>query len=159
MDLMAENNQGDSDFDVSLGELRPESGLHISELPYQGDLRFELGKIDGHSNAVNHVAISNDGSKAISASDDTNLILWDLTVNPPTTVPLNDHVGPVNHVAISIDGTKAISASDDTNLILWDLTANPPTPTTLDDHARSRQSTSQSTTMAPKQSPRRTTRM
>ena len=90
--------------------------------------------MDDHAGPVNHVAISSDGTKAISASDDKNVILWDLTADPPTAVPLNGHSGPVNHVAISNDGTKAISVSDDTNLILWDLTANPPTPTTLDDH-------------------------
>src|SRR5271165_4544358 len=72
----------------------------------------------GHSGGVMHVAALPDG-RALSASDDNTLRLWDLASGECLRV-LEGHSGPVTHVA-ALAGGCALSASDDRHLRLWDL--------------------------------------
>ena len=69
----------------------------------------------GHSGGVNHVAALPDG-RALSASDDNTLRLWDLASGQCLRV-LEGHSDVVNHVATLPDG-RALSASWDKTLRL-----------------------------------------
>jgi WD40 repeat protein len=77
---------------------------------------------EGHSSGVNGVAISADGRRAISASYDNTLKVWDLESGRELRT-LVGHLGSVRGVAISPDGALAVSASDDKTLKVWDLDA------------------------------------
>ncbi|MEH2059518.1 MAG: hypothetical protein V7K97_25860 [Nostoc sp.] len=80
----------------------------------------EISTLRGHDNSVNAVAIAPDGQKAVSASDDKTLKLWDLeTATEISTLTGHNHW--VRGVAITPDGQKAVSASADHTLKLWDL--------------------------------------
>ncbi|MDT9183853.1 MAG: WD40 repeat domain-containing protein, partial [Limnospira sp. PMC 289.06] len=70
--------------------------------------------------SVNAVAIAPDGKRAVSASGDNTLKLWDLEQGRELAT-LSGHSGWVNAVAIAPDGKRAVSASSDNTLKLWDL--------------------------------------
>jgi len=61
-----------------------------------------------------------DGLRAVSASSDNTLKIWDLR-NGKELRTLTGHSGPVVDVAVFADGRRAISASSDGTLKLWDL--------------------------------------
>jgi WD40 repeat protein len=94
--------------------LRP---LTPSLTPPGGQL---LRTLEGHSYSVNAVAMTPDGLKAISASSDKTLKVWDLATGE-ARLTLNGHSEEVNAVAVTPDGLKAISASSDKTLKVWDL--------------------------------------
>ncbi|MFO7092458.1 WD40 repeat domain-containing protein, partial [Limnospira platensis] len=66
------------------------------------------------------VAIAPDGKRAVSASDDKTLKLWDLEQGRELAT-LSGHSNVVTAVAIAPDGKRAVSASWDNTLKLWDL--------------------------------------
>ncbi|MCX6678894.1 MAG: neuraminidase-like domain-containing protein [Methanothrix sp.] len=73
-----------------------------------------------HSGPIRAVAISFDGSKAISASADNTLKFWDIeTVSLKRT--LVGHTDEVVAVAMTPDGTRAISGSQGGLVKAWDL--------------------------------------
>jgi WD40 repeat protein len=74
----------------------------------------------GHTNAVNAVAVTPDGCRAISASWDRTLRLWDLATGQ-TIHTLQGHSDLVNAAAVTPDSRRAVSASRDQTLRLWDL--------------------------------------
>jgi len=76
--------------------------------------------LQGHTGGVGTVAISQDGRRAISGSEDRTLKLWDLEKGQEIRT-LRGHADWVWAVAISQDGRRAISGSDDRTLRLWDL--------------------------------------
>jgi WD40 repeat protein/predicted Ser/Thr protein kinase len=73
----------------------------------------------GHIDSVWSVAFSPDGSLAASASEDTNIILWDTKTWEPKFQPLTGHTGAVYSVAFSPDGTTLASGSSDKTIRLW----------------------------------------
>ncbi len=75
--------------------------------------------LDEHGGPVKGVAVSADGSRALTASFDYSVILWDLAAHAPLA-HLYGHDAAVNAVAF-LPGGKAISASDDGTLLIWDL--------------------------------------
>jgi WD40 repeat protein len=79
-----------------------------------------LRTLKGHTNAVNAVAVTADGSRAVSASADQTLRLWDLA-NGQTIRTFEGHTDWINAVAVTADSRRAISASNDQTLRLWDL--------------------------------------
>jgi WD40 repeat protein len=79
-----------------------------------------LCTLEGHSNWVNGVALSADGRRAVSASEDNMLKVWDLETARELST-LEGHSGAVNGVAVSPDGLRAVSASSDKTLKVWDL--------------------------------------
>ncbi|MFM6009428.1 MAG: WD40 repeat domain-containing protein, partial [Dolichospermum sp.] len=69
---------------------------------------------------ITAVAITPDGKKAISASRDKTLKLWNLQTGQEINT-FKGHEDWVTILAISPDGKKAISASRDKTLKLWNL--------------------------------------
>jgi WD40 repeat protein len=66
------------------------------------------------------VGITPDGSRAISASADNTLRMWDLE-SCQSVHTLAGHTGLVNAVALTPDGRCAVSASADYTLRVWDI--------------------------------------
>lgn len=91
---------------------------------YAVDLVYAKTVLKGHDKGVNCCCFSPDGKRALSASRDSRLILWDIATGKPHR-ELNEHRSGVNSCCFSPDGTKALSASgeDDARLILWDFAA------------------------------------
>jgi hypothetical protein len=66
------------------------------------------------------VAVTPDGRRAVSASWDETLRVWDLESGESLRT-LEGHASRVNDVAIMLDGRRAVSASWDKTLRVWDL--------------------------------------
>ena len=76
--------------------------------------------LEGHSASINRVAITPDGLKAVSASWDNNLKVWDLESGRELQT-LCGHSASVTCDVISPDGLHVVSSSEDDTLRLWDL--------------------------------------
>jgi WD40 repeat protein len=61
-----------------------------------------------------------DGNRAVSASEDETLKVWDLKRGEELCT-LSGHRWRVTSVAVTPDGNRAVSASDDQTLKVWDL--------------------------------------
>src|SRR5207253_6853636 len=72
----------------------------------------ELRQFKGHTLPVNSLAISADGSQALSGSGDRTLRLWDVETGQHIR-SFEGHTAPVRCVAISHDGQFALSGSND----------------------------------------------
>jgi len=120
--------------------LRP---LRASLTPPGGPL---IRTLEGHTNWVRAVAVTPDGRRAVSASKDQTLRLWDLE-SGQTIRTLEGHW--VSAVAVTPDGRRAVSASgdqtprdpwdaasEDRTLRLWDLESGQ-TIRTLEGHTGS----------------------
>ncbi|HUX76475.1 MAG TPA: hypothetical protein VMY40_07555 [Anaerolineae bacterium] len=79
-----------------------------------------LRTLTGHTREINGVAVMPDGRRAISASFDGTLIVWDLERGAAERT-LWGHTGGVSAVAVTPDGRQAILASYDGTLKVWDL--------------------------------------
>ena len=76
--------------------------------------------VEGHSGAVSGVAVTPDGKRAVSASSDKTLKVWDLETGRALRT-LEGHSAHVSGVAVTPDGRRAVSASWDKTLKVWDL--------------------------------------
>ena len=94
--------------------LRP---LTASLTPAGGPL---LCTLMGHTESITSVGVTADSQRAITASADCSLKVWDLP-NAVELYTLHGHGGPVTAVAVTPDGQRAISASQDETLKFWDL--------------------------------------
>jgi WD40 repeat protein len=84
-----------------------------------GALLFTL---TGHTAPVRAVAVTPDGTRAVSASNDLSLRVWDLGRGVEERTFLG-HSDWIRAVAISADGRFAASAGDDQTIRVWDLDA------------------------------------
>jgi WD40 repeat protein len=64
-----------------------------------------LRTLEGHSGEVNSVAMTPDGKRALSASVDKTLKVWDLDTGR-TLSTLEGHSGSVMDVALTADGKR-----------------------------------------------------
>jgi WD40 repeat protein len=80
----------------------------------------ERHRLHGHTGHVYAVAITPDGLRAVSASHDKTLKVWDAELGAELHT-LTGHGGPVDAVAITPDGARAVSASWDHTLKVWNL--------------------------------------
>nr|MBP6746148.1 hypothetical protein [bacterium] len=80
----------------------------------------ELLKMTGHISWTKGLAISADGNRALSGSDDDSVRLWDLNAGKELK-RFDGHEDNVNSVAFSPSSNTAISASGDSSVRIWDL--------------------------------------
>ena len=93
----------------SIGRLSPIL-LLLFALPTHAQLR-------GHGGPVRALAISPDGTQAVSGSFDTSAIRWSLSLNTAQQV-LRGHDGAVNAVAYLRDG-RIVTAGADARIAIW----------------------------------------
>ncbi|KAF8299629.1 WD40 repeat-like protein [Clavulina sp. PMI_390] len=82
--------------------------------------------LKGHTNCVNSVAFSPDGTLLASGSDDGTIWLWDVKLQSPLGQLLRGHTDWVCSVTFSPDGTLLASGSDDGSIQLWDVQSHSP---------------------------------
>ena len=92
-----------------------------------------LRTLEGHADKVGGVALTQDGLRAVSASEDDTLKVWDVESGEVLRT-LNRHADRVNGVAVMANGRWACSVSDDKTLRVWDLSTGL-TVATLEVHA------------------------
>ena len=73
----------------------------------------------GHTRAIACVALSPDGQRIVTGSNDLTLKLWDAE-SGQEQLTLKGHTDSINSVAFSPDGHRIVSGSDDHTLKLWD---------------------------------------
>jgi WD40 repeat protein len=76
--------------------------------------------LEGHKGGVTAVAVTPDGLRAVSASADHTLEVWNLETGRKLRT-LSGHSSEVNSVALTPDGQRAVSASGDWTLKVWDV--------------------------------------
>jgi WD40 repeat protein len=79
-----------------------------------------LATLEGHTYGVVAVTVTPDGLRAVSASGDHTLKVWDL-VTGKILATLEGHTSYIMTVAVTPDGQRAVSGSDDSTLKVWDL--------------------------------------
>jgi WD40 repeat protein len=79
-----------------------------------------LANLRGHEGGVRAVAVTPDGRRAVSGSEDKTLKVWDLETGEELRT-LRGHEAWVQAVALSPDGRRAVSGSEDRTLKVWDL--------------------------------------
>jgi len=78
--------------------------------------------LEGHNDYVESVAITPDGTKIVSGSDDNKIKVWDIASTGGRLLnTLEGHTSSVSSVAITPDGTKIVSGSWDNTIKVWDL--------------------------------------
>lgn len=87
-----------------------------------GTLLHTLEGQKGNTNWVFGVAVTPDGQRAISASDDKTLKVWSLS-SGKVLQTLEGHTDWVKDVAVMLDGQHTISVSSDKTLKVWDLSS------------------------------------
>jgi WD40 repeat protein len=78
-----------------------------------------LRTLEGHSSGVCAVAVTPEGKRAVSASYDNTLKVWDLESGRVLRT-LEGH-SAIYGVALTPDGKRAVSAASDNTLKVWDL--------------------------------------
>jgi WD40 repeat protein len=79
-----------------------------------------LRTLEGHTHHVKSVSVTPDGLRAVSASLDRTLRVWDLETGRCLRT-LEGHTHYVDCVSVTPDGLRAVSASWDRTLRVWDL--------------------------------------
>ncbi len=75
--------------------------------------------VPGHTGTIGGLALSRDGSRLATASEDHTLRIWDSKALKSLRT-LNGHEGPVYAVAMSPDGRFVLSGGADKTVRLWD---------------------------------------
>jgi hypothetical protein len=74
----------------------------------------------GHADKVTACAVTPDGRRVVSASEDKTLKVWDLETGRALAT-LEGHGDRVSACAVTPDGRRVVSASEDKTLKVWDL--------------------------------------
>ncbi len=78
----------------------------------------EIRRLEGHTDAVEAVTWSPDGSKLASGGDDNTIRIWNAS-SGETLFTLHGHNNTITALAWSPDGKKLASTSDDKTLRVW----------------------------------------
>ncbi|HEX8114450.1 MAG TPA: AAA family ATPase, partial [Kofleriaceae bacterium] len=89
--------------------------------------------LEGHVAPVLACAVTPDGARVVSASEDRTLKVWD-PMTGHALATLEGHAGAVRSCAVTADGTRIVSASVDRTLKIWDPAAGR-VLTTLNGHS------------------------
>jgi WD40 repeat protein len=93
----------------------------------------EFLNLKGHNSAIRSVAVSPDGQRLATASDDGTGRVWDLASSRATrTLPA--HTNVVSSVAVTRDGKRIVTGSYDGTARVWDI-ASGQEPLRLEGHA------------------------
>jgi hypothetical protein len=76
--------------------------------------------LGGHTKSIWSLTVSADGRRAVSASDDCTLKVWDVKSGRQLRT-LKGHRDGVIGAAVSVDDRRVVSASDDRTLKVWDV--------------------------------------
>ena len=74
---------------------------------------------EGHVDRINAVAVTRDGRRAVSASNDRTLRVWDLTSGGLHRAR-KGHTKRFGNLVSSEDGSMAVSTADDHKLKVWE---------------------------------------
>jgi WD40 repeat protein len=80
--------------------------------------------LEGHTGAVQTVAVSSDGSLLASGSDDCTIRIWDPKTGRQRTI-LKGHTSRVNAVAVAPNGSWLTSGGDDGTVRTWSASGRP----------------------------------
>ncbi|ETO14106.1 WD-40 repeat-containing protein [Reticulomyxa filosa] len=80
----------------------------------------EYAYFKGHTDIINAVQYSPDGSKIVSCSKDKTIRVWDVASGQQLQL-LEGHSDSVSTVQYSRDGTKFVSCSADKTIRIWDI--------------------------------------
>jgi len=80
----------------------------------------KIAELPGHQGPLVSIAVTSDSRRALTASHDDTLRLWDLEGGKCLHV-LSGHEGDVNACAIGPDDRWAVSGAEDASLRVWDL--------------------------------------
>jgi WD40 repeat protein len=78
-----------------------------------------VATLEGHTDLINSLSFSPDGTRLATASNDYTVKLWD-TATGNEVLTLKGHSGPVLAVAFDPVGNQLASASRDKEVIVWD---------------------------------------
>ena len=78
----------------------------------------ELKVLNGHTNSIQSVAFSSDGTHIVSGSWDKSVQVWDAMSGAHLKV-LNGHTDRIESVAFSSDGTCIVSGSYEESIWVW----------------------------------------
>jgi WD domain, G-beta repeat len=90
--------------------------------------------LHGYWDKLRELAFSPDGKALASGGTVGTLLLWDLSVTPPSSTPLAGHRGDVRALAFSPDGQTLVSGDENGTLLLWNLNESPPASEALPGH-------------------------
>ncbi|CAD8215584.1 unnamed protein product [Paramecium octaurelia] len=96
------------------------AGIRISIRLWDVKTGQQKAKLDGHSNCVNSICYSPDGTTLASGSYDKSILLWDVKTGYQKT-KLDGHSGLVNSICYSPDGKTLASGSRNNSIRLWDV--------------------------------------
>jgi WD40 repeat protein len=74
---------------------------------------------------LSHACLSPDGRQAAAASDETNVVVWDLQTRQARTM-MAGHIHPILHLVFSPDGRRLVSTGKDGRAVTWDTVAGQP---------------------------------
>ena len=81
----------------------------------------EILTLKGHSGPVRCVAVSPDGKRIVSGSEDNTVKVWDATTGQETlTLKVKGRTDSVFSVVLSPDGKRLVSGGKDTTVRVWD---------------------------------------
>jgi WD40 repeat protein/energy-coupling factor transporter ATP-binding protein EcfA2 len=82
------------------------------------DLR-ELTVVGRHTDAINGIAATPDGTRVVTGSEDSTARVWDAQTGAKL-LQLEGHKGAIRAIAVTPDGTRIITSSEDKTARVWD---------------------------------------
>ena len=80
-----------------------------------------LHVLSGHTNSIYSVALTPDGTWALTGSHDNTALLWDISNPGSSPRVLSGHTSRITSVALTEDDKWALTGSYDNTARLWDL--------------------------------------